>query len=339
MEAAALEVVPRAHVELLRSGRAVIQHEGQALLDLARRLDTAFCAAVEQIVDCRGCVIITGVGKAGLIGQKLVATFCSTGTRSFFLHPTEAFHGDLGCLGDGDILLALSNSGESEEVNRLLPMIKSAGVPVIALTANVHSTLGSQADVAVCIGQLAEAGLHGLPPTTTTAAMLAVGDALAIVVAECRGFTPQQFGRFHPGGSLGRRLASVQEVMRRGDELRIASEDTSVREVLTSLCRPGRRTGAVMIVDSDGCLCGLFTDSDLARLLEQRRDSQLDRPIAEVMTARPITLSDTAILAEAVQILSQRHLSELPVIDGDGHPIGLLDITDVIGLIPGETRV
>lgn len=330
----AAAVVPYSRFEQLRAARAVVQHEGQALLDLARTLDADFCAAVDLLASCRGCVIVTGVGKAGLIGQKLVATFCSTGTRSFFLHPTEAYHGDLGCLGADDLLLALSNSGETEEVLRLIPPIREAGVPLLAITASARSSLGSQATVAVCLGSLAEAGLHGLPPTTSTTAMLALGDALAIVVAETRGFTPQQFGRLHPGGSLGRKLSSVASVMRHGDELRIASQGATVREVLTTLCRPGRRTGAVMLVDEDGRLAGLFTDSDLARLLERRRDEQLDRPIAEVMTARPLTISPEAILGEAVQLLGSRHISELPVIDAQGRPVGLLDITDVIGLVP-----
>lgn len=334
--ATATAVVPFSQFEQLRVARGVILQEGHCLQELARRLDTSFCAAVELIAACRGCVIVTGVGKAGLIAKKLVATFCSTGTRSFFLHPTEAFHGDLGCLGRDDVLLAFSNSGESEEVVRLLPSLRQAEVPVVAITAGTHSTLGSQAEVTLCLGQLTEAGLHGLPPTTSTTAMLALGDALAVVVAETRGFTPQQFGRLHPGGSLGRRLSSVQDVMRKGSELRVARQSATVREVLTTLCRPGRRTGAVMLVDTDGRLSGLFTDSDLARLLEQRRDGQLDRPIAEVMTTGPITLSDSAILSEAVQILSQRHLSELPVVDEEGRPAGLLDITDVIGLMPAE---
>ena len=337
MRAATATVVPFSHFEQLRIARGVLTHEGQALVELSRRLDASFCAAVELIRQCQGCVIITGVGKAGLIGQKLVATFCSIGTRSFFLHPTEAFHGDLGCLGTTDVLVALSNSGETEEVLRLLPSLRQAGVPVLAITAGTHSSLGRQADVTLPLGQLTEAGLHGLPPTTSTTAMLAVGDALAIVVAESRGMSPEQFGRLHPGGSLGRRLSSVEDVMRKGDELRVASHSETVRHVLTNLCRPGRRTGAVMLVDEDAALSGLFTDSDLARLLEQRRDDQLDRPISEVMTASPITISRTAILAEAVQILSQRRLSELPVIDEACRPVGLLDITDVLSLMPTET--
>lgn len=334
--AAAPAVVPYSHFDQLRAARAIVAHEGQALLDLSRRLDAQFCAAVETIANCRGCLILTGVGKAGLIGQKLAATFSSTGTRAFFLHPTEALHGDLGCLGADDVLLVLSHSGETEEVCRLLPLIRRGGIPIIALTADPHSSLGRAAQLVVPLGRLTEAGLHGLPPTTSTTAMLAVGDALALVVAESKNFTPQQFGRLHPGGSLGRRLAPLAEVMRTGNELRIAREDQTVREVFTALQRPGRRTGAVILVDDDGRLSGLFTDSDLARLLEQRRDEQIDQPIAAVMTVRPITIHVDAILEEAVDLMTQRRLSELPVVDDDGCPVGLLDITDVIGLMPAE---
>ena len=337
MQTAAAAVVPYSHFEQLRTARDVIVHEGQTLLDLSRRLDASFCAAVEKIAQCTGCLIVTGVGKAGLIGQKLVATFCSTGTRSFFLHPTEAFHGDLGCVGRDDLILILSNSGESSEVVQLLPSLRQSGVSIIAMTGRPLSALATQADITLNLGQIAEAGLHGLPPTSSTIAMLALGDALAIVVAESRGFTPQEFGRFHPGGSLGRRLTPVNEIMRKDQELRIADESATVREVLTTLCRPGRRTGAVILVDAEQRLSGLFTDSDLARLLEQRRDEQLDRPMSEVMTVRPITILETAILGEAVQILSQKHLSELPVIDDQGRPVGLIDITDVLGLMPNMT--
>lgn len=335
-QAAAQAVVPYARVEQLREARSIVAHEGQALVDLSRRLDTTFCDAIERIVRCRGCVVVTGVGKAGLVGQKIAATMSSTGTRAFFLHPTEAFHGDLGSLGTDDVMLFLSHSGESEEVCRLLPWVRSVGLPMIAITGESQSTLGRAADVTIALGRLLEAGLHGLPPTTSTTAMLAIGDALALVAAETRGFTPQQFGRLHPGGSLGRRLTPVKEVMRRGEEMRVAVQSSSVREVLTGLRRPGRRTGAVILVDDDGRLSGLFTDSDLARLLEQRRDEQLDRPIIEVMTARPITIHEDAILEEAVGLLSARRLSELPVVDADDRPVGLLDITDVIGLIPAE---
>lgn len=323
-------------LDALREGRAVIRHEAEALLELSRRLDSAFCAATELVADCQGTVIVTGVGKAGLIGRKMAATFSSTGTKSFFLHPTEALHGDLGCVSSEDVICLLSHSGETEEISRLLPLLKRLGVPLIAITATAVSTLGRQADATICLGRLVEAGAHGLAPTTSTTAMLAVGDALAMVLCQRRQFSPEQFAASHPGGNLGRRLAPVEELMRRGDEIRIAPETATVREVYIGLSRPGRRTGAVMLVDDDGCLTGLFTDSDLARLLEQRREADLDRPICDVMTKRPLTIGPAAILEEAVQLLSQRRLSELPVIDEQHRPIGLLDITDLIGVVPME---
>lgn len=323
-------------LEELREGRAVLQHEAEALLELSRRLDASFCTAIELLAECAGAVIVTGVGKAGLIGRKIAATFSSTGTRAYFLHPTEAMHGDLGCVGPNDVVCILSHSGETEEVCRLLPLLKRQGVPLLAITTTTVSTLGRQADAVVTLGRLVEAGAHGLAPTTSTTAMLAVGDALAMVLCRRREFTPQQFAAFHPGGSLGQRLTTIEELMRRGDEIRIAQETGTVRDVFVQQSRPGRRTGAVMLVDEDGRLTGLFTDSDLARLLEQRRDADLDRPIREVMTVDPVTICPEAILEEAVQLLGQRRLSELPVIDAEGRPVGLLDITDLIGLMPAE---
>ena len=325
-------VVPFTHLEQLREARAILALEGSALNELSQRLDLRFCAAVDLLATCRGCVIVTGVGKAGLIGQKTAATLSSTGTRAYFLHPTEALHGDLGCVGSEDVWLVFSNSGETEELIRLLPIIRSQQQPLIAVTASDASTLGSQADATICLGRLIEAGAHGLAPSTSTTAMLAIGDALALVASQRKQFTPRQFAAFHPGGSLGRRLASVKDVMRPVDQVRIAHETATIREVFVSLSRPGRRTGAVMLVDEQGKLSGLFTDSDLARLLEQRRDDQFDRPISEVMTVRPLTVGPDAILEEALQLLSAKHVSELPVVDADEVPLGMIDITDVIGL-------
>lgn len=325
-------IVSASRVAQLREAREIITHEGQALLALARRLDTRFCDAVDMLAGCRGNTLVTGIGKAGLIGRKIAATLSSTGTRAHFVHPTEALHGDLGCIGPGDVWLMLSNSGETEEICRLLPLIADQGLSVIAITASDASTLGAAADVTIQLGRMVEAGLHGLAPTTSTAAMLAVGDALALVISQVRNFTPQQFAVFHPGGSLGRRLALVKDIMRSGDQVRIANDSATIREVFVTLSRPGRRTGAVMLVDIDGRLSGLFTDSDLARLLEHHRDQQFDRPISEVMTNKPLTLSPDAILEEALQLLGARHVSELPVIDTDGRPVGLIDITDLIGI-------
>jgi arabinose-5-phosphate isomerase len=329
--------IPWSHVEQLRHARDVLRSEAQAIEELSRRIDADFCAAVEILLRCRGRVVVTGMGKAGLIGRKVAATLSSTGTPAQFLHPAEAVHGDLGCLAAGDVLLALSNSGETEELCRLLPTVRRLDVRIVAITSLETSTLGSQADAVIRLGRLREADAYGLAPTTSTTAMLALGDALALVVSRLKGFTPQQFAVFHPGGSLGRQLATVGEVMRQGDQLRLAPSDATIREVFVGLGKPGRRTGAVMLVDPDGRLCGLFTDSDLARLLELRREFELDRPIAEVMTARPLTIRPDAQLRDAVEVLSSRKISELPVVDDDDRPVGLIDITDVIGLMPLTT--
>ncbi len=323
-------------LEELREGRRVLEQEGKALLELSRTLDGGFSVAIEIFTQCRGSVIVSGVGKAGLIGQKLAATFSSTGTRAYFLHPTEAIHGDLGCVCQDDVVCLLSNSGETAEINQLLPLFKRWDIPLVAITASPLSTLGRASDATIALGRLEEAGAHGLAPTTSTTAMLAVGDALAMVLCRRREFTPRQFAAFHPGGSLGRRLTPVADLMRRDTELRLAHQSATVRDVYVTLSRPGRRTGAVMLVDDDGQLTGLFTDSDLARLLEQRRESDLDRPIHEVMTRQPTTIGAESILEEVVQMLSRCRVSELPVVDAQGRPVGLIDITDVIGLLPVE---
>lgn len=203
MAAVLKDIIPYSHVEQLREAKRIIEHEATALRNVALELDARFCAATDRILTCTGCVVITGIGKAGLIGQKIAATLSSTGTRSHFLHPAEAVHGDLGCVRSDDMMLILSNSGETEEVCRLLPVLQRMKIPIIALTATAHSTLAQAADVVITIGQHREAGLHGLPPSTTTTAMLAVGDALALVLARMRGFSPQDFAVFHPAGSLG----------------------------------------------------------------------------------------------------------------------------------------
>jgi arabinose-5-phosphate isomerase len=330
------DLIPCSDVEQLREAREIIRHEAQTLLDLSRRLDTAFCAAVHLLLECRGAVVVTGMGKAGLIGQKISATLSSLGTRSFCLHPAEAVHGDLGGLCDQDIVLALSNSGETEELCRLLPILRRIGTPVIALTSRDTSTLGSAATVTISLGQLPEAGQLGLAPTASTTAMLAVGDALALVTSHSKNFSRQQFAVFHPAGTLGQQAQSVQQVMRSGDQLRIARQTVTVREVLVQMRKPGRRTGAIMLVDGNGRLTGLFTDSDLVRLLETRRDHQVDRPIGEVMTSDPLTVLPEAPLSEAIELLSRHHISELPVVDPQQRPIGLIDITDIIGLLPAE---
>jgi arabinose-5-phosphate isomerase len=330
------EVIPFDDFEQLREGRDILRREAQALADLSHRLDADFCTAITLITGCRGTVVVTGMGKAGLIARKITATMASTGTRAQFLHPAEAVHGDIGIVHAGDVVLALSNSGETEELCRLLPLFSRIGVCLIAITAKATSTLARAADVTLLLGHLTEACPFGLAPTTSTTAMLALGDALSLVASRVRGFSRQQFALSHPAGSLGRKLRSIGEVMRSGEQLRVASETATIREVFVSMRKPGRRTGAVMLVDAEGLLSGLFTDSDLVRLLEDRRENQLDRPIAEVMTSAPRSISCEAPLADAIALLSLHRISELPVVDGVGRPAGLIDITDVLALMPDE---
>ena len=235
---AANQIIPHSHVEQLRQARGVLRVEADALNRIAERLDSQFCAAVELLFHWTGHVVVTGMGKAGLIGQKISATLSSTGTRSIFMHPADAVHGDLGCLHDDDVLLALSNSGETGELLGLLPSVQRIGIPIVAVTAFAKSTLGSAADFVIQLGRLDEAGPHGLAPTTSTTAMLAVGDALALVVSRRKNFTPQQFAVFHPGGTLGHQLKQLGGVMRTAAELRIESERATIRDVFRNLHKP-----------------------------------------------------------------------------------------------------
>jgi arabinose-5-phosphate isomerase len=282
-------------------------------------------------------VAVTGVGKSADIGAKIVGTMNSTGTRAYTLDVTKALHGDLGMVHPDDVALLLSHSGDSDEIVRLLGPLRELASGIIGITGNAQSALGRMADVSLVYGAIVEACPLTLAPSTSTTVMLALGDALAFVLSEYRQFTAEEFARFHPAGSLGRKLARVESVMRHGDDLRLASADDTVRAVFAQP-RTGRRTGAIMLTDSDGRLAGIFTDSDLARLFEQRRDAALDRPIREVMTARPITVPVGARVAEALEILRRRKISELPVVDADGRPAGMLDITDLIGVARPAAR-
>jgi arabinose-5-phosphate isomerase len=320
--------------ETLRYGREVIAAEARALDELVVRLDANFHDAIEAILACRGSVIVTGIGKAGLIGQKLTATFASTGARAHFLHPAEAFHGDLGRLHADDVVLALSQSGETAEVLQLLPALRSLGVGLIAMTASAESSLGRSASIVLALGRFDEACSLGLAPSTSTAAMLALGDALALVVSRLRGFTAEDFARFHPGGALGLKLSAVDDHMRPLEQCRLAGANQTVREVVLSSTRPGRRSGAIMLVDDAGRLAGLFTDSDLARLIERRHDAALDQPVYNVMAQAPTTVLTGARMSAAIEILTSRKFSELPVVDRQGRPVGMIDVTDVVGTLP-----
>lgn len=331
---AASRLTALSRFEQLRLAREILRKEGQALLALSDNLGEEFCRAVDVLFQCRGSILVSGMGKAGLVGQKIAATLASTGTRAHFLHPGEAIHGDLGRVHRDDVVLMLSFSGETEEVTRLLPSLRA--IPIVAVTGKPNSTLAREAAVTLDLGPIREACTLGLAPSTSTTAMLALGDALALVLSRMRSFGALDFVRFHPGGSLGRKLAKVDDLMRPLADCRVASQDKTVREVFVDLSRPGRRTGAIMLTDEDGLLTGIFTDSDLARLLETRRDRSIDGSIRNVMTRGPRSARSGSAMSEALDVLAERKISELPVIDADGRPLGLLDITDVVGLLPRE---
>ncbi|MCA9222171.1 MAG: KpsF/GutQ family sugar-phosphate isomerase [Planctomycetales bacterium] len=331
-EAARAGQSPLTRFEQLRFAREVLRTESQAIVALADQLDDTFCDAVDCVLAAHGSVIVTGMGKAGLVGQKIAATLASTGTRSHFLHPAEAIHGDLGRVGRDDVVMMLSFSGETEEITRLLPHLTTLGAPIIAITGAPRSTLGQAATHVLDLGPLREACNLGLAPSTSTTAMLALGDALALVLSRQRGFRQEDFARFHPGGSLGRKMAKVEEVMRPLDQCRVSTDSVTIRQMLVQVSRPGRRTGAIMLTDENGRLAGLFTDSDLARLLETPGDASLDKSVSEVMSRRCSTVCRGTKVAEAVKLLAARKISELPVVDEQQRPVGLIDITDVVGL-------
>ena len=326
-----------AKLDLLAFARTVLTTEADAVRAVAGRLGASFEAVVRTLAECPGRVAVTGVGKSADVGQKIVGTLNSTGTRSYLLDATRAVHGDLGMIHPHDAVLVLSHSGESEELMRLLGPLKELAGPLLAITARATSRLARVADHAIVYGPVIEACPLSLAPSTSTTVMLALGDAIALTLSELKQFRAEQFAQFHPAGSLGRKLAAVDSAMRRGAELRIAPATTTVRAVFAMARTSGRRTGAVMLTEPDGRLAGLFTDSDLARLFENRADDAFDRPISEVMTRNPLTLTARAKMADALELLRRRKISELPIVDDAGKPVGLLDITDVIGLLePGD---
>jgi len=317
--------------------RQVMRVEAEAIERARERVGESVARAAEMILACSGSVIVTGMGKAGQVGQKLASTFASTGTRAFPLHPAEAVHGDLGRIRSDDVVLALSQSGETDEVVRLLPAIRRIGATLVAITERATSTLGQAADLCISLGPIAEACPLGLAPSASTTVLMAVGDALALLVSRRREFTAHDFAFYHPAGSLGRKLARVEEIMRSGRQVRVARVEESVRSVFSRLAGPRRRSGAVLVEDESGRLRGIFTDSDLARLFEQRRDHELDRPIGELMTIDPYTIPMGSRVGEALEIMKKYKISELPVVEPDGRWAGLIDVTDMIGLDLGDS--
>jgi len=308
----------------------VIQVEARSIANLESLLDDQFGCAVDEVLGCRGMVVVTGMGKAGLIGAKISATFASTGTPSLCLHPGEALHGDLGRIRAEDVLLALSNSGETSELKALAPSIKKIGARLIALTGNPRSSLAKLADCVLDIGRVDEACPLGLAPTASTSAMLALGDALAMVVQSERGFSREDYARFHPAGDLGRRLMRVDEIMRRDDALPVVRSHAKVTEVLMTMSSTAGRPGAALVVDADGRLTGIFTDGDLRRVLGGGDPDSLQHPVAEFMGRDPKCVRPDQLVEEAERVLREFQIDQVAVVTDDHQPVGLLDIQDIL---------
>lgn len=315
---------------------AVLRSEGQAVLRLAvdcqaqgDQLRAAVALITERCGDQRGRLITTGIGKAGLIATKLAATFASTGTPAQFLHPAEARHGDLGVIGGNDVVLALSNSGTSEEMIALLPSLSRIGCQLIALVGRTDSPLAAHAEVVVTIGDVGEAGPLGLAPTNSTTAMLALGDAIALAVQEQRDFTPEQYARFHPGGALGRKLMTCAEAMRSDGRVATIAPETPVADTLRAIT--SARAGSAILIDGAGGLIGIFTDGDLRRALADADPAQvLAGPVRAVATCpcRAVTTDD--LLQHALHLCAEHHVNELPVVDDDRRVVGLIDLQDLV---------
>src|SRR2546421_6780488 len=314
--------------------RQVIETEASAVKSVAAAVDEHFERAVRLIVDCPASVLTCGVGKAGHVARKISATLSSTGTPSHFLSPADAVHGDLGSIRQGDVVLIFSASGESEEILRLLSIVKKLNHPVIAVTASRTNSLGRFADVALAMGKIEEACPLGLAPSASTTAMLALGDALALSVMKTRKFTSEDFAVFHPAGQLGRKLIKVKEAMtfRLGENLPVASEKLTVGQVLHEVSRIKRRSGAVILVDVAGKVSGIFSDGDLRRIVTDNDGSALAQPIAKVMTRNPKRIGADHLASEAMAVMRQFRIDELPVVDDSDKPIGLIDVQDLVVL-------
>jgi arabinose-5-phosphate isomerase len=312
--------------------RQVIETEAAAVRAMAAAVDGSFEKAVRLIVDCPGALLTTGIGKAGHIGRKVSATFASTGTPSHFLSPTDAVHGDLGSVRKGDVILIFSASGESDEILRLLSIVKKLDHPVIAITASKTNGLGKFSDVVLTMGRIEEACPLGLAPSASTTAMLALGDALALSVMKARKFTADDFAVFHPAGQIGRKMIKVREAMtfKRGENLPVASDQLTVGQVLHAVSRIKRRSGAVILVDDAGKVSGIFTDGDLRRVVTDDEAHAMKRPVRELMTANPKRVAADHLASEAMAIMRQYRIDELPVVDEDDKPVGLIDVQDLV---------
>jgi arabinose-5-phosphate isomerase len=306
--------------------RQVLEIESAAIRRIADRLDEGFDRAVGLIVDCRGRVVTTGMGKSGIVCKKIAATLSSTGTPALFLHPAEAIHGDLGMVVEGDVVITLSNSGETPEILKLLERIKRLGIPMITLTGNLKSTLARNSDVVLDVSVDKEACPLNLAPTASTTAALALGDALAIAVFDSKGFRPEDFAHLHPGGLLGKKLMHVADLMHTGEQVPHVTVDTGMTAVIYEMSRKG--LGITSVLDADGKLQGVISDGDLRRLLEKRKDV-LHLKAGECMTARPVTIGADKVAVEALRLLETRKLTSLMVTNNEGRLLGVIHLHDL----------
>jgi arabinose-5-phosphate isomerase len=313
---------------IIKRAKEVLKIERDAINSLIPRIDGNFKRVVELIYRTRGRVIVTGMGKPGFIAQKISATLSSLGTPSLYLHPAEALHGDMGRVTREDVIIALSNSGETEEMIKLLPVIRRIGAKLIAITGRTGSTLAKNSDFTLDATTKKEACSLNLAPTASTTAMLAMGDALAVALLDRRGFKQEDFALYHPGGILGKRLLlKVEDIMRKGGLSPLVRENTPVRDVLSAITKA--RAGSACVVDKNKRLVGIFTDGDLRRHVAKTPDI-ISRRVKDVMTKTPITIKRRHLAAEALSIMRSRKIDEIPVVDEKGRPIGLVDVQDLL---------
>jgi len=316
-------------INFQKSALETLRIEQQALEVLATQINESFDRACEILLQCKGRVVVTGMGKSGHIGRKMAATLASTGTPSFFMHPGEAGHGDLGMLVRGDVLIAISNSGKSDEIMMLMPLIKHLGVPLITISRDDKGPMPQNADVALTLGEADEACPLGLAPTSSTTATLVLGDALAVALLEARGFTADDFARSHPAGALGKRLLlHVKHLMHTGTELPKVKPDTPMNKVLYEIS--DKRLGLTTVVDENDILLGIFTDGDLRRMIDHQQGFDVNLPVAEVMTKNPLTVSQEARAVEALEKMHERKINQFVVVDDANKVIGVISMHDLI---------
>lgn len=313
----------------LELARRVLEIESQAIRELMERLDDRFSAAVDLLMSCRGRVVTSGMGKSGIICRKVAATLASTGTPSLFLHPAEAVHGDLGMLAPGDAVLVISYSGETEELIRLVGTIKRLGIPLVSLLGNQESTLARYSDVVLDVSVSREACPWGLAPTASTTAALALGDALALALSVRKGFKVEEFARLHPGGKLGKRLARVEELMHKGEQIPAVHPETPMGEAIVEMSRKG--LGITAVVDSDRRLVGVLSDGDLRRLLQKRREGLLEAQVGDCMTRQPVTIPPWEMATAALNLMEKRKITSLMVTSEQGTLLGVIHLHDLWG--------